>query len=325
MRTIRVVALIATIAALSAFHQQPAFEVPKWAFPSRASEVPSSVRPGDTTLRTLAHSSRSFTSRQLGDRLNPPDWHPESHPAAPDVVIHARPEMKYACGLCHLPDGQGRSENATIAGLPDAYIREQMADMRSGERGPAMDFAASALMKAVAIAATDSEIAESARYFSRIHPRKQYTVKERVNAPLTYQAGGLYALRAGNDSEPVGNRIVEVSDNIEHHEMRDPRETFTVYVRPGTLARGRKLAITARQESPTRCATCHGADLRGGTGATAGPPIAGKSPLYLLRQLAGFRTKSRNGGASAPMQVVTSLLSLDDMMSAAAYAGSRAP
>jgi cytochrome c553 len=119
---------------------------------------------------------------------------------------------------------------------------------------------------------------------------------------------------------------MEISDNIERHEMRDPNETFTVYVRPGTLAKGRALAVTAPETSPTRCATCHGADLRGGTtGTTIGPPIAGRSPLYLLRQLIGFKTKSRNGSTSAPMQTVTASLSLDEMIAAAAYAGSRPP
>jgi cytochrome c553 len=107
--------------------------------------------------------------------------------------------------------------------------------------------------------------------------------------------------------------------------MRDPMETFTVYVQPGTLARGRKLAVSAPLASPTRCATCHGPELRGGTTGTIGPPIAGKSPLYLLRQLIGFRTNARKGATAAPMQIVTHRLSLDDMIATAAYAGSRAP
>jgi cytochrome c553 len=176
------------------------------------------------------------------------------------------------------------------------------------------------------MAATDSEIAEAAKYFARIRPRVQYRVKESTTIPQSYQAGGLYALRPGGGTEPLGDRMMEISDNIEHHEMRDPNETFTVYVRPGTLAKGRALALTAAETSPTRCATCHGQDLRGGTtGTTIGPPIAGRSPLYLLRQLIAFRTRSRNGASSAPMQTVTAALSLDEMIAAAAYAGSRAP
>jgi cytochrome c553 len=325
MRTIRRVAAIALLAPVSAAAQQPAFEIPKWAFPTLAAEVPSSVRAGDTTVRSLAHSKRSFRGAQLTDLLNPPDWHPESHPPAPAVVLHARSVMKYACGLCHLPDGQGRSENATIAGLPADYIRRQVDDILAGKRASAAEFGPSARMRDVVVAATDAEVADAANYFASIRPRRQYTVVEATSVPRTYQAGGLYARRGGGETEPLGDRMMEISDDIEHHEMRDPNETFTVYVQPGTLAKGRRLAITARADSPTRSATCHGADLRGGTAGTTGPPIAGKSPLYLLRQLVGFRTKARNGAMSAPMQLVTNTLSLDAMIAAAAYAGSRAP
>jgi cytochrome c553 len=326
MKIHRIVITIVAAAAVFGFSRQPGFEIPKWAFPSLPSEFPSSIRANDTTPKTLGRGGRTFTSKQILDALNPPDWYPESHPAAPEVVLHARRDLKYACGLCHLPDGQGRSENATIAGLPDAYFRQQIADMRSGAREPAMVFTASTRMKDVAMAATDSEIAAAAKYFASIRPRTQYTVKESTTIPRTYQAGGLYALRSGGETEPLGDRLMEISDNIEHHEMRDPHETFTVYVRPGTLAKGRALALTAPETSPTRCATCHGLDLRGGTtGPTIGPPIAGRSPLYLLRQLVGFKTKSRNGTTSLPMQTVVAGLSLDDMIAAAAYAGSRTP
>ena len=320
-----VVAASSFIAATFAFAQAPAFEIPKWAFPTLPSEFPSSIRQSDTTRHTLERSTKSFTGRQISDALNPPDWNPESHPPAPDVVIHGRKEVKYGCGLCHLPDGQGRSENATVAGLPVDYFIRQIADMRSGKRAAAVEFAASTRMKDIAIAATDAEIADAAKYFAAIRPRRQYTVVEATIIPRTYEAGGLYARRRGEETEPLGDRMMEISDNIEHHEMRDPDETFTVYVQPGTLAKGRAIAITARADSPTRCATCHGAELRGGSAGTIGPPIAGKSPLYLLRQLIGFRTKARNGATSAPMQIVTHKLSLGEMIAAAAYAGSRAP
>jgi cytochrome c553 len=325
MRAARAIAASTMLAASTAFAQERAFEIPAWAFPTLPAEAQSSVRGTDAFTRTLTHSSRSFTGAQLTDAINPPDWHPESHPAAPDIVLHARKEMKYACGLCHLPDGQGRSENATVAGLPESYIRQQLADFRSGARTAAVEFTASTRMRDVAVAATDAELAAAAKYFAGLHPHRQYLVVESTEVPRTYQAGGLYALRPGEQTEPLGARMMEISDNIEHHEMRDPMETFTVYVQPGTLAKGRKLAVSARLDSPTRCATCHGPELRGGTTGTIGPPIAGKSPLYLLRQLIGFRTNARKGTTAAPMQIVTHRLSLDDMIAAAAYAGSRAP
>ena len=321
----------AGISTLAAFAQQPTFEIPSWVFPTSSPDYRSTIRASDTSVHALPGSARGFTARQIGDALNPPDWHPESHPAAPDVVMHARREAKYACGLCHLPDGQGRSENATIAGLPEAYFIQQIADIRSGARSSARDFASSARMKEVALAATDAEIAAAAKYFAGIHPRKQYTVRESAVVPKSYEAGGLYALRPGNETEPLGDRMVEISDDIERHELRDPGETFTVYVQPGTLAKGQRIAVDAPATSPARCAQCHGEDLRGlsaikpGQAGQPAPPIAGRSPSYMLRQLAAFRTKTRNGATSAPMQVVAAALTLDEMIAAVTYAGSRTP
>ncbi|MFO0336835.1 MAG: c-type cytochrome [Pseudomonadota bacterium] len=63
------------------------------------------------------------------------------------------------------------------------------------------------------------------------------------------------------------------------------------------MARGRELATTGAIGTPA-CATCHGADLRGVTDV---PPIAGRSPIYLLRQLAAFRPGARSSPASAQM------------------------
>jgi cytochrome c553 len=48
------------------------------------------------------------------------------------------------------------------------------------------------------------------------------------------------------------------------------------------------------------------------------PPIAGRSPTYLLRPLVAFRT-------GAPMKPVADQLVLKDMIAVAAYAGSVQP
>jgi hypothetical protein len=90
------VATIVAVAVLAGFSQQGVFEIPKWAFPSLPSEIPSSIKATDTTAKTLGRGSRTLTSRQILDALNPPDWYPDSHPKAPDVVLHARRDLKYA-------------------------------------------------------------------------------------------------------------------------------------------------------------------------------------------------------------------------------------
>jgi cytochrome c553 len=69
------------------------------------------------------------------------------------------------------------------------------------------------------------------------------------------------------------------------------------------------------------CASCHGPSLRGGVA----PPIAGRSPSYIMRQLVAFGTGARAGAASAPMRATTSSLSLEDMVALSAYVASITP
>ena len=105
------------------------------------------------------------------------------------------------------------------------------------------------------------------------------------------------------------------------HELRDAAVEYVAYVPRGSLARGRALA-TGAKAGVAACTSCHGPALRG-LGPV--PPIAGRSPSYLLRQLLAFRTGARATPVSAPMHLVAAALGIDDMIAAAAYAGSRAP
>jgi len=66
----------------------------------------------------------------------------------------------YACGVCHRADGPGGPENCSLAGLPQAYIVEQLADFKSEARKSSEPRRAPPKrMTALAQAATDSEIA----------------------------------------------------------------------------------------------------------------------------------------------------------------------
>lgn len=319
-RVVLYVMFVTIAGAVSARAQQSAFEPPRWLYPSLGTPP---APPHDTAaLLHVPGSRRTFTLAQTRDRINPPDWFPESHPPAPDVVVRARPAGLFACGYCHLPDGSGRSENATLTGLSADYIERQMADFRSGARRAASASAASTNMIDVAKRATSTETREAARYFARLRTAPRYTIVERTLVPRTYEAGYLYAMRNGVDSEPLGQRLIEVSNDIERHELRDPGETFTTFVPPGSIERGKRIASNPALGSPARCVTCHGASLRG---TAVAPPIAGRSPAYILRQLVAFRAGTRAGPASTAMRAVTENLALDDMISVAAYAGSRRP
>src|SRR2546427_13286230 len=57
---------------------------------------------------------------------------------SPPVVAQGRKPDVFACGFCHRADGPGGPENSALAGLPAAYIVQQMNDYKSGARRTAV-------------------------------------------------------------------------------------------------------------------------------------------------------------------------------------------
>jgi cytochrome c553 len=76
------------------------------------------------------------------------------------------------------------------------------------------------------------------------------------------------------------------------------------------------------QGKTTACTTCHGLDLMGVADV---PPIAGRSPSYIVRQLFDMQRKTRNGASAELMKLVIANLTSDDMTAIAAYVSSRFP
>lgn len=140
--------------------------------------------------------------------------------------------------------------------------------------------------------------------------------------PRVSAALGLYFPALEGGVEPLGRRLIEVPEDSERHELRDAHVAYIAYVPKGSIARGRTLAKSGARQGAAGCASCHGPQLRG-LGPV--PPIAGRSPSYILRQLLAFRTGRRATVASAPMRDVAATLEIDDMIAAAAYAASRKP
>ncbi|MEP6961566.1 MAG: hypothetical protein ABI995_05790, partial [Acidobacteriota bacterium] len=66
----------------------PATPLP-WAYPTSAPTPPAPPNT-DPTLKHVPNSTKGFTQAQITDGFNPPDWHPEDHPAMPDIVGHGR-------------------------------------------------------------------------------------------------------------------------------------------------------------------------------------------------------------------------------------------
>jgi cytochrome c553 len=241
----------------------------------------------------------------------------------PDVVAHGRPPDVRACGSCHRAEGTGGPENASLAGLPAAYIVQQIEDYKSGARkfaGPQRS--PNVLMTAIAKAANEDEIKAAAAYFSSLKPKANIKVVETDTVPLTQIARVFYMLVKDGSSEPIGQRIVEVPVDAAQFEHRDTRSQFIAYVPKGSIAKGEALAKTGGAGVTVPCIICHGPDLKG---IASIPGIAGRSPSYLVRQLYDFQQHARAGSAAALMAPVVEKLSQDDMISLAAYVASLHP
>jgi cytochrome c553 len=246
-----------------------------------------------------------------------------NHAALPPIVAHGREPNVFACGCCHRADGSGGPENASVAGLPAAYIVEQLAAYKNGTRRTSVPqrlppMAMISLSKAI----TGEEVSAAAAYFSALKPRQQIRVVETDTVPKTFVAGWFLAAAEGGGTEALGSRIVEVPENLEQFENRDTRSRFVAYVPPGSVARGGVLAGGGGAGATHRCAACHGPDLKG-----AGRifPIAGRSPSYVVRQLYDMQSGARAGGAAQLMKPTVARLSVEDMVAIAANLASRTP
>lgn len=294
--------------------------LPVWAYPVNPPGL--KPAPDDGTLKHVPESSAAYTLTQIRDLFSPPDWHPGNHPAMPEVVASGRKPGQFACGFCHLPNGLGRPENSSLAGLPAAYIAQQVADFRHGVRKSSEPASLPInLMIAIAKLVSDEDTKIAAAYFSGLKPAPWIRVIETDTVPKTQVGGWMLIADESGHTEPIGRRIIEMPENLERTELRDSASGFIAYVPPGSIRKGEMLANTGGGKT-TPCGICHGADLKG-LGPV--PALAGRSPSYIVRQLYDMRHGVRNGPWAALMRPVVAGLTEEDMVVLAAYTASLAP
>ena len=171
-------------------------------------------------------------------------------------------------------------------------------------------------------AVTDEEIKISAEYFASVKYQPWVKVVETDSVPKTRVAGFMLVAPDERDVEPIGQRIIEIAQDVTRTTLRDSRSGFVAYVPIGSIKRGELLVTTGGRTKTTACAGCHGPGLRG-LGDV--PPLAGRSPSYTLRQLYDFQSGSRAGVLSAQMKQAVARLTIDDMVSISAYTASLSP
>jgi cytochrome c553 len=301
----------------------PAGEIPPQA---QAPRIPPATNPTppnpDAPVLQAKGSTLKFTQQQVGNSYAPADWFPDSHPPMPEVVAHGKPGVARACGLCHLPDGRGRPENAPVQSLPADYIVQQLHDFQQGLRHSADPRKANTMeMENIAKTLTDDEIKEAAKYFSSIKVPKYVRVVETEKVPATRVQGEIYFAAEGPE-EPIGLRIIETPEDAAETRLRNPKSGFIAYVPVGSVKRGETLANTGGNGKTTPCAVCHGADLKG-LGPV--PNLAGRSPSYLARQMYDMKLGTRKGPMSALMMPVLANLTDADIVDLMAYVSSLEP
>jgi cytochrome c553 len=289
-----------------------------------------------TRARQLPGSSASYSLVDIRDASNVADWYPEDHPPMPDIIRlgpSAAGPARRGCGFCHLPNGLGRPENAPTAALPRGYFIQQLRDFAAGMRRSADPRKPNTnTMIDLARAMTQEEMEQAADYFAALQWKPRVTVVETTMVPKTRIVGNLFMATEDERTEPIAGRLIEVPEDEGRSEtLRDPRAGFIAYVPPGSLARGRELVtlggatiVDGRivQGKTTACAACHAPDL---LGVGDVPPIAGRSPSYLARQLFDIQSGTRRGPAVELMKAVVARLTPDDITAISAYVGSRFP
>ena len=290
--------------------------------------------------RRVEGSPLTFTLREIRDergRGRVVDWFPDDHPnPMPDIIKQgpaALGDDGRPCGGCHLADGSGRPENASPAGLSKTYILRQLDDLRNGLRHSAEPGKGNSnTMVMLAKAMTDEEREQAADYFSAVKWRPHVTVVETNLVPTTRMQGELFIATATELTEPIGNRIIEVPTDEESNQLlRNPRGTWIAYVPVGAIARGEKLATTGGASivndqivlgRATACISCHGLDLLGM--APDIPPLAGRSPSYLAREIFDIQQGVRAGSYELIplMKMAVERLTAEDIIDITAYLAS---
>lgn len=349
--TVTIAGLLLAVQALSAQQAAPAQQTgPYWAYgflmppaPGEAAAECGDPRPVscarpraaaalDETPHSLPGATRQLSPKQITEWYAPADWYPGDHPQMPEIVAHGNEKTGVrACGLCHNPNGKGRSENAGVAGQSVEYFIQTMAEFKNGTRKSADPRKLNTKeMIAMAKAMTDEETRTAAEYFGSMKWTPWIKVVE-TDTPPKFLAtlGGMFVPAEGGGTQPLGQRIIEMPVNPEETELlRNPRSGWIAYAPVGSIAKGATLvttgAATGADGKPipgrtTQCAICHGEDLRGLGNV---PGLAGRSPSYLVRQLFDMQQGTRK---SALMDRVVAKLTDDDFVAIGAYVASREP
>ena len=216
-------------AQLASIRAAQSWIVPTW---SDAQQAASEGRHPPNEVLRLPGSMHHYTRGQFDSYQLALDWWPQDHPPMPRVVARGNGKAM-PCALCHLPSGAGERFNAPLAGLPEAYILEQLQAFRQGTRR-------SAEMHLEATSFSAAELQRAAAYYSGLPmPAGRTRVMETAQVPRTHIGFYMQVPTTGAGVEPIGERVVETSQNLAHTALRDERTGFIAWIPPGVWREAR--------------------------------------------------------------------------------------
>ena len=280
-----------------------------WAWPDFDRNPPAVFE--DPGPRSMPGSTKTYLLKEALTPVEPPDWFPDEHPPAPDIILHAK-GVTWACGSCHLMSGLGHPEHANLTGLTSGYLIQQMLDFKSGARKDGSE-----RMTEIVAPMSEEDIRLSSEWFAKLTPRVWTEVKEVTTVPRTYTLDTrMRFVHPDGGTEPLGNRIVTLPKDEFRSRNRDPHSGYVTYVPIGSIAKGEAL-VKSRG-----CALCHGDAMEGIADI---PRIAGTHAIYVVRQLRDFQTGARNGRDAALMTSAVADLTDEDIVAIAAYLAAQPP
>jgi cytochrome c553 len=290
-----------------------------WAFPVFPPPPdPHAAKPDPRKVLRVTGSPVHYIQAQF-DSIHDPDWFPQDHAHAPRIVGAGRTPA-LACAECHMIGGAGFPATATLAGLSKAYTLEQVAAFRAGQRGMRGPATAHNMVDE-ARALTPDDLDQAANYFATTPFVPHVDVVETATVPKTHWKFFVLVPDQDRAQEPIGERIIEIPVHFDDYDRSSGRARYIAYVPPGSIERGATIASKGAGAAAA-CESCHGPKLQG---AGIIPPLAGRSPTYIARELILFREGKRTNPQAMAMRQETTSLTLQDMIAVAAYAASRKP
>lgn len=290
-----------------------------WAYPQG---VKSNLPPYPAGPQHIPGSAVTYAGEALNKGAGPPDWFPDSHPPAPEVVAQGRKGLM-ACAECHQIGGGGSLGSPNLAGLSEDYIVQQVREFREGRRASwKANWPTNLDMIKVAKTVTDEELAAAAAYYAALPYKPRVRVVEGETAPATKpNYYGWLDLAPGKPPQALNGQVIEVAEDGPRMLLADPNAVIVVHAPIGATARGEALAASGGGNGQA-CAACHGQGLKG---SPVAPPLAGRSAAYLARQLLDIKTGARNGPLAAQMQGPARGLNDEEIRDLAVYAASLKP